>query len=336
MRSCGSCTDPELRTGPRTGLQPPPPPPSQKEPIPIPPDSRTVPGPPVLPGGSAHPAPGPGGGSGWRRPGECPGVTSAAHPGTPAPGPPSPPPAPSRHRRWSLPRPAEPPRRPRAGAEGPRSRLPLRAEAAAASPGPGPLPSPGHFESPPPPRRSPPAAAARRRPPGCGCAAARTARGWVPAVRALPVPLRRRAASCPLRRPFSAPLLPRNGGPEAAAGSRKWRRARPRAGAARDGSPAQRARPRPSGAAAILVRAKAEGGAGMVWLLWLLLSSQPPGSVREQGISSARPWCGAAGGSVSPRSPECGAVSCRLRCVRVGQRGLCARSMVTSSAKKAK
>lgn len=63
------------------------------------------------------------------------------------------------------------------------------------------------------------------------------------------------------------------------------------------------------------------------------LVHSPQAMSRGPAIRGARSWCGAAGGSMSLRSPEFGAVSCRLRCVRAGQRGLPARSMVASSAK---
>mgnify|MGYP001854912822 CR=1 FL=1 len=92
-----------------------------------------------------------------------------------------------------------------------------RAEAAAASPGPGPLPSPCHLERPRPGLRT------HRPPPSPQLSlrcSLRSSAGSVPACRAPSVPKqpKRRPAS-PLRRPFSAPLLPRNGGPEAAADS---------------------------------------------------------------------------------------------------------------------
>lgn len=104
--------------------------------------------------------------------------------------------------------------------------------AAAASPGPGPLPSPGHFESPPPAS----ILTARRLPPppqlSLRCSP-RSSGDSVPARTAPSVPKQpQRRPPSPLRRPFSAPLLPRNGGPEAAADKRKCRRTRLCAGAA--------------------------------------------------------------------------------------------------------
>lgn len=221
-----------------------------------------MPGPPALPGGSANPAPAPGqarggGGSPARR---MPGLTERG---------------PSGHTRArtaiTAPRsltapPMEPPgpRRaaPERGTRSPAPAPPLRAEAAAASPGPGPLPSPGHFEIPPPPRCSPLAAAAApglwvRRCPrrsGLGAACPRSA------CAAPPVPRRPLPAQAAIFCSIVTKELRAGSGrrqPEVEA------RARPRAGAAREGSPAQRARgPGPQGPPPFWCGAKAEGGAG--------------------------------------------------------------------------
>lgn len=76
--------------------------------------------------------------------------------------------------------------------------------------------------------------------------------------------------------------------------------------------------PRPARAAPAL-RSRRHFGAGqrlrveqgVMGMLWLLVGSQSPGSLKGTGgqrCPLVRSWCGAGGGSVSQQSPKCGAV----------------------------